>query len=106
MPSIDAEYWTEIVGISLQEQKEKPREVKQTKKIRFPLPIQAQHGGEVYKGELLDIKGSVRYDGQEYPTPTTAAKVIVTDWKEVNGWDFWRYLNSESGKWEKIGNLR
>ena len=106
VPSIDTEYWTEIVGISLEEQKEKPRESKHTKKLRFPLPIQAKHGGEVYKGELLDIKGTVRYEGQEYPTPTTAAKVIVTDWKEVNGWDFWRYLNPESGKWENIGNIR
>ena len=106
VPSIDTEYWTEIVGLSPEEQKERPRESKQTKKLHFPLPIQAKHIGELYKGELLDIKGIVRYEGQEYPTPTTAAKVIVTDWKEVNGWDFWRYLNSESGKWEKIGSIR
>jgi len=106
VPSIDTEYWTEIVGISLEEPEEKVKVVKQTRKARFPLSIQAQHSGEVFKGELLDITGIVRYKGQEYPTPSTAAKVIVTDWKEVNGWDFWRYWNHESGKWEKIGKLR
>lgn len=106
VPSIDTEYWTEVVGISLEEPKEKTREEKQTKKTRFPLPIQAQHHGEIFKGELLDLGGTVCYEGQEYLTPTTAAKVIVTDWKQVNGWDFWRYMNLESGKWEKIGNLR
>ena len=106
VPSIDTEYWTEVVGISPEEPKEKTQGEKQSKKLRFPLPIQAKHHGEIYKGELLDLGGSVRYDGQEYPTPTTAAKMIVTDWKQVNGWDFWRYLKSESGKWEKIGKLR
>ena len=106
VPSIDTEYWTEVIGISLEEPKKKEQKEKQTKKMPLPLQIQAQHHGEIYKAELLDLRGTVRYAGQEYPTPTTAAKVIVTDWKEVNGWDFWRYLNQENGNWEKIGGLR
>lgn len=73
---------------------------------KFPLPIQGKHHDQVFQAELLDLRGTVRYNGQDYPTPTTAAKVIVTDWKEVNGWDFWRYLDEESGKWQKIGQLR
>lgn len=106
VPSIDTEYWTEVVGIVLEEPKEKVKAAKQTRKVQYPLPIQAKHGGEIYKGDLLDIKGTVRFEGQDYPTPTTAAKVIVTDWKEVNGWDFWRYLEPGTRKWEKIGKLR
>jgi hypothetical protein len=74
--------------------------------IEFPVPIRATHKGGTYHAELLTIKGLVRYDNKEYQTPTTAAKVIVTDWKEVNGWDFWRYLNPSTGEWEKIGRLR
>lgn len=74
--------------------------------VNYPLPIRAQHKGETYLGELLNINGLVRFGEREYQTPTTAAKVIVTDWKEVNGWDFWRYLNPSSGNWEKIGKLR
>jgi hypothetical protein len=75
-------------------------------KIDFPLAIRAQHKGGTYYGELLNIDGAVRYEKREYQTPTTAAKKIVTDWKEVNGWDFWRYINPNTGNWEKIGKLR
>lgn len=74
--------------------------------IEFPVPIKATHKGGTYHAELLNIIGVVRYNKKEYQTPTTAAKVIVTDWKEVNGWDFWRYLNPLTGEWEKIGRLR
>ena len=56
--------------------------------VSFPVSIRAQHRGSTFSAELLSISGSVRYEGKEYETPTTAAKVIVTDWKEVNGWDF------------------
>ena len=89
-------------------EEDKPKEIKEKAKgiIEFPLLIQAKHHDEIFSGELLDLKGTVRYDGQEYPTPTTAAKIIVTDWKEVNGWDFWKYLSLESKKLEKIGKLR
>ena len=106
VPSIDTEYWTEVIGISIEAPKEKVKKEKKTKKIRFPFPIQAKHHGEIYTGELLDLKGTVWYEGRKYPTPTTAAKVVVTDWKEVNGWDFWRYFDQEKEKWEKIGALR
>jgi hypothetical protein len=81
-------------------------DVPEQQTIEFPVPIKAQHKGETFNAELLTIKGRVRFEKQEYTTPTTAAKVIVTDWKEVNGWDFWRYLNPSSGEWEKIGKLR
>jgi restriction system protein len=106
VPSIDAEYWSEVLGVKLEEapppENKKPRKLK----INFPVTIRAQHKGETFAGELLELKGTVRFRDQEYPTPTTAAKVIVTDWKEVNGWDFWRYRNPSSGNWEKIGKLR
>jgi len=74
--------------------------------IEFPVTVRAQHKGETFYGELLGLEGAVRFGDREYPTPTTAAKVVVTDWKEVNGWDFWRYLNRSNGKWERIGLLR
>lgn len=103
--SIDTEYWREAFGVNFAppiNAKKKPQRVK----VNFPISIQAQHRGATYTAQLLDIKGSVSLEDKEYPTPTTAAKVIVTDWKEVNGWDFWRYLNPSDGKWEKIGKLR
>lgn len=75
-------------------------------KTEYPVPIKATHKGGTYQAELLNIKGLVRFNNKEYKTPTTAAKVIITDWKEVNGWDFWCYLNLSIGEWEKIGKLR
>ncbi len=74
--------------------------------ISYPIYIRAQHKGQTFNAELINSNGVIRLDGKEYQTPTTAAKVIVTDWKEVNGWDFWRYLNPSSGNWEKISKLR
>jgi hypothetical protein len=70
------------------------------------LPIQAKHKGQFYEAELLDIGGKVRYQGVIYKTPTTAAKVITTDWKAVNGWDFWRFVSADTGKVQKIGTLK
>jgi restriction system protein len=106
VPSIDAEYWSEVLGVKLEETVHAENKKPIKNKINLPVAIQAQHKGQTFTGELLDIKGTVRFRDQEYPTPTTAAKVIVTNWKEVNGWDFWRYLNPWSGNWEKIGKLR
>ncbi len=57
-------------------------------------------------GELLDLQGKVRYNGQEYATPSGAAKAIATTWQQVNGWMFWRYENPESKEWEHISKLR
>ena len=104
--SIDTEYWTEILGVALAEPV--TNETKKTGKstVEFPLAIEAQHRGKTFTGELLDLKGRVRWNGQEYITPSTAAKAIATDWKEVNGWKFWRYENPVNNEWEYISNLR
>jgi virulence-associated protein VapD len=103
--SIDAEYWTEVLGVTFDNPANQPEETKKAK-VKFPLAIQAQHRGQTYTGELLDMQGNVRWKGQEYTTPSGAAKAIATDWKEVNGWKFWKYENPESGEWEYLSKLR
>ncbi|MBI5954740.1 MAG: restriction endonuclease [Chloroflexi bacterium] len=104
--SIDTEYWTEVLGISLEESE--TTEIKKIgkSKIKFPLAIEAHYKGKSFTGELLDTQGSVRWNGQDYITPSTAAKAIATDWKQVNGWKFWKYENPECEVWEYISNLR
>jgi hypothetical protein len=104
--SIDTEYWTEVLGISLEESETTEIKKVSKSKIKFPLAIEAQHRGKTFTGELLDVQGGVRWNGQDYITPSTAAKAIATDWKQVNGWKFWKYENPESEEWEYIGNLR
>lgn len=110
VPAIDPDFWSEVLGVSFTEPDVQPVSLPavkaKTSSPKFPIPIQGKHHDQVFQAELLDLRGTVRYNGQDYPTPTTAAKVIVTDWKEVNGWDFWRYLDKESGEWQKIGMLR
>jgi hypothetical protein len=103
--SIDTEYWTEVLGVSFEEPAIEPAKVGKAK-VEFPLTIQALHRGKTYKGELLDMDGKVRLNGKEYTTPSGAAKAIATDWKEANGWKFWKYENLESEEWEYISNLR
>lgn len=102
--SLDSEYWLEAFGVNFDEPA--ATQTVKKRKIRFPVAVQAQHKGEVFTGELLNIEGSLYWNGQEYPTPSSAAKAIAKDWKEVNGWRFWKYQNYETGEWEYIGKLR
>ncbi len=104
--SIDTEYWREAFGVNFEEPLDTETKKPKKTKISLPLIIRAKHKGEIFMGELLDLEGNVRWNGQQYTTPSGAAKAIATDWKAVDGWIFWRYLNRSSGKWEKIGKLR
>jgi restriction system protein len=107
---VDEDYWDDILG----EDRAQPTAKSPTQKtekastirIKLPLPIQAKYKGQVFQAELLDIGGKVRYDGVLYETPSTAAKVVATSWKAVNGWDFWKYVSQETGKLLKIGTLK
>jgi hypothetical protein len=110
VPEIDQEYWTEIIGITpsalLEPMKEIAEVPEKQPKIQFPLDVQAIHKGQTYNAKLLNLQGKMQLNGQAYLTPTGAAKTVPTGWKEVNGWDFWRFLNPETGKLNKIGALR
>ncbi len=103
--SIDTEYWTEILGLPVTELVVEAKKASKSK-VKCPLNIEAEHKGKTYVGELLDMQGKLRWNGQEYITPSTAAKAIAVDWKQVNGWKFWKYENPESKEWEYISNLR
>ena len=110
VPEIDEEYWTEVIGIS---PSTTPGEVTENQNVSqpqeeviFPLAVQAVHKGHTHTAELLNIQGSMQFNGQKYLNPTAAAVAVPTGWKRVNGWDFWRYLDQESGKWKRIGALR
>lgn len=108
--ALDEDYWSEILGDDLIEHpsssstatpKQKPQAT-----INFPIPIRANYQGQIFDAELLDIEGHVRYGGKLYETTSGAAKAVATDWKAVNGWDFWRFYDTHSGKWNNIGMLR
>jgi len=102
VPIIDNDYWTEVLGINLIPVVQQQNPIS----LNFPLSIFARHKNKEYQALLMDLGGRIIFDNQEFDTPTTAAKKIVTDWKEVNGWDFWKYQDPMKGKKVKIGTLR
>ena len=111
VPSIDREYWAEVLGVTLLETEPPTKSSKKEKTpdqhgIAFPISIQASYKDQIYLAQLLTQKGTVRWNGQEFETPSGAAKAVAVDWKSVNGWDFWHYRDPETGRFEKIGKLR
>ena len=92
VPSIDRDFWSEVLGVSFddadeQAQKKNISGKSDLEKSTFPLAIQGRYQGQVFQAQLLAESGLVCLDGRDFLTPTAAAKVIVTGWKEVNGWD-------------------
>jgi restriction system protein len=111
VPTIDSEYWTEVLGVALVEPEAPVKSPKKEKapvqvQIVFPVNIQASHRDHIYQAQLMNLKGVVRWNGQDFETPSSAAKAVAVDWKSVNGWDFWHFQDPETGKLEKIGKLR
>jgi len=113
IPVIDADYWKEVLAVDILEHElptigndKQTKEPKIGAKLEFPVSIHSTYRGVIYQAKLLSQEGLVEYNGKTYQTPSTAAKIITTDWKSVNGWDFWHYLDPETGKLEKIGTLR
>ncbi len=111
VPSIDPEYWTEVLGIALsdadlpQDKTTKNAAPAAAAKIVFPLAIQASYKEQTYHGQLMNIQGVVRWNNQEFSTLSKAAKAVAVDWKAVNGWNFWQYQDPETGNWEKLSKL-
>jgi hypothetical protein len=64
--------------------------------------IYATYKGKDYKAWVRP-NGSIRYDGQEYTTPSGAGKAVTG--KSVDGWFFWKYKD-KAGKLVKISDLR
>lgn len=113
IPVIDADYWKEVLNINILEQdaskdksNKQPQKPTIKDKVEFPLDIRAKYRGTNYSARLLSLEGSIELNGKIYKTPSEAAKTITIYWKSVNGWDFWHYLDPETGKLEKIGTLR
>lgn len=110
VPTIDSEFWTEVLGVTLVELEPYKKSSKKEKvpllhKIKFPVNIQASYKDQIFQAQLTTQKGEVKLDDQTFDSPSSAAKAIV-DWKGVNGWDFWYFEDPQTGKLEKIGKLR
>jgi restriction endonuclease Mrr len=103
---LDEERWQELLKPLKPTKKDSDRKTVEKVTMHFPILLQANYKEQVFHAQLLNIEGMMLYNGQEYATPTSAAKATGIPWKEVNGWDFWKYKTSESEPWKKIGDLR
>ena len=111
VPTIDSEYWTEVLGVTLVDS---DPHIKNPHKEKtpfqhyptYPINIQANYKNQIYQAQLVNPEGVVLWNDQTFETPSSAAKVVAVDWKAVNGWNFWHYKDPETGKLEKIIKLR
>ncbi len=99
---IDAEYWKDAFGVDFDE----PVQTPSKKNFKFPIALEATHSGQPFTAELMDENWTIRYNGIVYSTPSGAAKAVATNWKQVNGWRFWKFNDPKTGEWEYIDNLR
>lgn len=100
--SLDEEWWGELIGESpaaATEVAEAPAMY-----LAFPITVRASNDPHI-SAELLNAQGSMRYAGQQYNSPSGAAKA-ASGGKSVNGWTFWHYQDPETGVWGAIQPLR
>ena len=66
------------------------------------LPVFGKTKGKEYKAVLVDMK-RVKLKGKIYNSPSGAAKSITG--YPVDGWHFWKYKDSKTGRLESINKL-
>ncbi|GAB4155133.1 MAG: hypothetical protein Fur0021_22270 [Candidatus Promineifilaceae bacterium] len=100
--SLDEEWWGELIG----ESSAAATEVAEAPAVylAFPITVRASKDPHI-SAELLNAQGLMSYAGQQYKSPSGAAKA-ASGWKSVNGWTFWHYQEPETGGWEAIIRLR
>lgn len=100
--SLDEEWWGELIG----ESPAAATEVAEAPAVylAFPITVRASKDPHI-NAELLNAQGSMSYAGQQYKSPSGAAKA-ASGGKSVNGWTFWHYQDPETGVWGAIIPLR
>ncbi|MFN8617960.1 MAG: DUF4357 domain-containing protein [Dehalococcoidia bacterium] len=69
----------------------------------YRVAVFKRYKGRRYQGTLDTRTGEVETGGIKYSSPSPAAMSITVS--NVNGWDWWRYVDSE-GRERKIATLR
>lgn len=86
--------------------------------IKTPLPVSATYKGKRFTA-TINWDGTIAFQGKSYPTLSAAAGVArmtvignpptrgqQRPYPQTNGWTFWKYLDPETGKLEKIDRIR
>lgn len=103
--SLDEEWWGELIG-STEEPVALPEPAPKTAvfEIEFPIPVRAGNDPTL-TAELLTSKGKMRFNGQDYESPSSAGQV-ASGWKACNGWTYWRFYHPDTGAWHTIQEIR
>ncbi len=79
-----------------------------------PLKLEKEYKGS-YLEAVIQQDGSIVFDGQSYGSLSTAAgmarKSVIgappdRKFPQTNGWVFWKYRDSETGRLEEVDALR
>lgn len=73
--------------------------------LEYPVALRASARDQELEAELMDASGQVQFNGEVYRSPSGAG-MAAANWKSCNGWSFWKYFNSQTGRWEPIEALR
>jgi len=103
--SLDEEWWGELAGETTVPVAPPAMCKPSPPAVSYPLPVQALIRGQTFEGELLDASGRMRYEGEDYRSPSGAGQA-ATGWKSCNGWHFWHYRDPETGEWRVIDEFR
>lgn len=107
--TIDSEFWSEIFGeeiVGVFNPRIENRTNRQVLEVVFPLQVKANFRGQTYYGLMENREGRLSYNGRTYATVSAAAKVIANDWHSVNGWKFWRFQDTATGRWHYISIIQ
>jgi restriction system protein len=103
--ALDEEWWGEVAGAAVSTPAPEPSGGDARPSIVFPLAVQATVRGRTVQATLLDDAGRMRYQDQEYGSPSGAGQAAA-GWKSCNGWRFWQFRHTETGTWQAIDALR
>lgn len=63
-------------------------------------PLYRTYKGKEYQA-FLSPKGLITFNGQQYSSPSAAAKAVIKNKRAVNGWSFW-YIKDVNGDWVRL----
>lgn len=71
-------------------------------KIPNGIKLRANYLSQMHHAEVRNSK--ILLEQKSYDNPSAAARSITKS--QVNGWDFWEYLDVETGDWHSLKQLR
>ena len=101
--ALDEEWWGEVAGEAPSAPAVPLPNECQPPQIAYPVTVHASVRGQTIEATLLDAAGHVRFEGDDYRSPSGAG-TIASGWKSCNGWEFWRYHHPETGEWRRSKN--